>query len=216
MGSRKKVPARISPNRPIGPGYDSILAGMVALLESARRASVRSVNSVMTATYWEMGRRLVEVEQRGKERAAYGEGLIRQLAVDLTQRFRRGFSPTNLKQFRKFYLLFRGEVKGQTASDLSSVPVRIGQTLSDQSEKPQILQATPGAFVHSAESQSREFPLPWSHYVQLLKVEKADARHFYESEALRCGWTVRQLDRQITTLFYERTLASRNKSGMLQ
>ncbi len=63
---------------------------------------------------------------------------------------------------------------------------------------------------------ARRFPLPWSHYVELLKVEKPQARAFYEAEALRCGWTVRQLERQITTLFYERTLASRNKAAMLR
>ena len=74
------------------------------MLESARHAAARAVNSVMTTTYWEVGRRIVEEEQRGRERAAYGERLIDRLSDDLTQRFGRGFSKVNLKQMRKFYL----------------------------------------------------------------------------------------------------------------
>jgi predicted nuclease of restriction endonuclease-like (RecB) superfamily len=70
--------------------------------------------------------------------------------------------------------------------------------------------------VPSLNATARLFPLPWSHYVRLLKVEKPEARRFYETEALRGGWSVRQLDRQISTLFYERTLASRNKGTMLK
>ena len=93
-----------------GPGpkrrttYDAVLAGVTELLESARHAAARSVNSIMTATYWEIGRRIVEEEQRGRERAAYGARLIDRLSDDLTRRFGRGFSKVNLKQMRKFYL----------------------------------------------------------------------------------------------------------------
>ena len=84
--------------------YADIHAQIVELLESSRRAAARSVNSVMTAAYWEIGRRIVEYEQRGSERAAYGEELIERLGVDLTKRFGRGFSTQNLLQMRKFYL----------------------------------------------------------------------------------------------------------------
>ena len=74
------------------PDYDAVLAGVVELLETARRASARVVNSLMTATYWEMGRRIVEGEQGGQRRASYGEVLIVRLAADLMPRFGRGFS----------------------------------------------------------------------------------------------------------------------------
>ena len=97
--------------------YDGLLQGVVRLLEQARRASARSVNAIMTSTYWEIGRILVEHEQQGKRRAGYGEAMIERLAADLTARFRRGFSQTNLKQMREFYLAW---------------PIR--QTLSDESE----------------------------------------------------------------------------------
>lgn len=226
-------------------GYADVLVGVVELLESARRSSARAVNALMTAAYWDIGRRIVEFDQGGKERADYGEGLVRRLADDLTRRFGRGFSVSNLKQFKKFYLLYRPSEKGQTVSGLSSPsePARIGQTVSGLSPPPTLqtpseesgLQPTfqtpsgislaPGiteiAQTVSAQSISLAdlagcFPLPWSHYVRLLKVDKPEARRFYEAEALRGGWSVRQLDRQVSTLFYERTLASRNKAAMLK
>jgi predicted nuclease of restriction endonuclease-like (RecB) superfamily len=121
---------------------------------------------------------------------------MKRLAVDLNERFGRGFSLSNLKQFKKFYLRYRTIAIGQTSSGLSV------EGSSNGDSRPEVLAA--------------RFPLPWSHYVQLLKVQKPEARAFYESEALRGGWTVRQLERQITTLFYDRTLASRNKAAMLR
>ena len=84
--------------------YDGLLQGVVRLLEEARKTSARSVNAIMTATYWEIGHRIVEREQEGRRRAGYGEAMIERLAVDLTARFRRGFSQTNLKQMREFYV----------------------------------------------------------------------------------------------------------------
>jgi predicted nuclease of restriction endonuclease-like (RecB) superfamily len=186
------------------PGYDDVLSGVAILLEQARHSSARAVNAFMTATYWEIGRRIVEYEQRGKERAGYGAFLLKRLSCDLTERFGRGFSLTNLKQFKGFYLAYRSETIGQTLSDLSREGEgRRGQTLSD------LFSECPPTGLHGG-----LFPLPWSHYVRLLKVEKDEARRFYEAEALRCGWTVPQLNRQVSTLFYERTLASRKKAAM--
>lgn len=208
--------------------YATVLDSIVELLEQARRASARAVNAVMTAAYWEIGRRIVEFEQGGVERAEYGEGVIRRLAADLTGRFGRGFGLTNVKQFKRFYLVYRPAGKGQTVSDLFELvgDGAIAQTLSAQfppetgenrqNAFAQIGQTVSGQSEIALADATRRFPLPWSHYVLLLKVKKPEAREFYEAEALRNGWTVRQLERQITTLFYERTLASRNKSAMLK
>ncbi len=162
--------------------YEGLVAELSRLLEDARRVSARAVNTVMTATYWEFGRRIVEFEQGGARRAAYGEALLERLADDLTARFGRGFSLRNLRNFRTFYVEW---------------PIR--QTVSAE----------------SSPSAPRSFPLPWSHYVRLLAVKDARARTFYETEALRGGWSERQLDRQIATLFYERTALSRDKTAML-
>lgn len=161
-----------------------MLSGVVALLESARHAAARSVNAVMTATYWHIGQRIVETEQHGKRRAGYGQALVERLAADLTARFGRGFSARNLEQMRRFYLLWPIPQKPSAESAATEPAVRL--------------------------------PLPWSHYVRLLSLPTAEARRFYETEALRGGWTLRQLERQIDTQFYERTLLSKNKAAMLK
>lgn len=83
--------------------YNNIRAEIVELLKTARSTAARNVNSIMTAVYWEIGRRIVRVEQGGERRAEYGEQLIEQLAADLTQRFGRGFGRANLWQMRAFY-----------------------------------------------------------------------------------------------------------------
>jgi hypothetical protein len=88
----------------MGNSYPGLVVSISDLLEAARRASARTVNAFMTATYWEIGRRIVEFEQRGEKRAGYGEELLTQLADDLTTRFGRGFSRFNLGRFRQFYL----------------------------------------------------------------------------------------------------------------
>ena len=85
------------------PNYDAVLADVSSLLEHARRAAARSVNAVMTAAYWQIGQRLVEVEQGGEVRAEYGTKLLKRLAQDLTAQFGRGFSERNLEQMRLFY-----------------------------------------------------------------------------------------------------------------
>ena len=115
-------PKRLPPQKPSSPieGYDSIVSELVDLVESARRFSARSVNAVMTATYWEIGRRIVEVEQRGKKRAEYGEALLKKLASDLTARFGKGFGLANLKSIRKFFLTWPEKQIGQTVSGQSA------------------------------------------------------------------------------------------------
>ena len=195
--------------------YDAILSGVVELLEQARRSSARAVNTIMTATYWEIGRRIVENEQAGKKRAGYGEDILRRLSLDLTAGFGRGFSRQNLQRFREFYLSYQLERICSTVSSISGKESEhpICPTLSGKSG--QSIRQTVSAEFRLQEIAAR-FPLPWSHYVRLLSVENPEARRFYETEALRGGWSVRQLDRQISTLFYERTALSSNKAAMLK
>lgn len=163
--------------------YHGLLADVSALLDQARRSAGRAVNAVMTATYWEIGRRIFEQEQRGSARASYGEELIDRLAADLSARFGRGFSRTNVFQMRQFFLAYRQKV--QTPSELFG-----GES---------IVQTTSGL---SATTPS--FPLSWSHYVRLLSVADANARTWLHGESLRGGWSVRELDRQIASRAFER------------
>jgi predicted nuclease of restriction endonuclease-like (RecB) superfamily len=167
-----------------GTAYKPLFEGIVALLEESRRAAGRAVNAIITFAYWEIGRRIVEEEQRGHRKANYGEQLVEQLAADLTSRFGKGFSRTNVFQMRQFYLSFRETI--QTPSEQSSTT----------------------AIVQTASGQSPYFPLSWSHYVRLLSVQEPPVRRFYEEHALRSGWSVRQLDRQIASQFYERSKAA--------
>lgn len=199
--------------------YDAMLSRVVGLIDEARRTSARAVNAIMTATYWLIGRHIVEFELRGKKRAEYGEELLERLAVDLTGRFGRGFSRQNLQQMRQFYHAFRPERICQTVSG-KSPPGQIIQTASGKSASRDTVSKKYATLSRklptlSVNDLAARFPLPWSAYVRLLSVKSQQARKFYEAEALRGGWSVRQLDRQINSLFYERTALSRNKAKML-
>jgi predicted nuclease of restriction endonuclease-like (RecB) superfamily len=185
-------------------GYGAVLADVVHLIHEARHAVARSVNTVMTATYWEIGRRIVEHDQSGEARAGYGEGLLARLSEDLTKRFGRGFSVDRLETARLFYVSYSDRQISATLS--RELPPGKSATLSRKS---------PRAAVH--EPEPPRLPLSWSHYVLLLRRVRGDlARKFYETEALRGGWTVRQLERQVASQFYERTALSRNKAAMLR
>ena len=179
--------------------YQSIFGNVSSVIDAARQSAARSVNAIMTAAYWMIGQYIVEFEQGGKERAEYGTALVERLAVDLTERFGRGFSRQNIWQMRLFYQ--------------SYPPEQNLQTVSGESEYSENLQTAP--VESSLTSIASRFPLPWSAYVRLLSVENINAREFYETEALRGGWSIRQLDRQINSQFYERTALSKNKAAML-
>ncbi len=172
----------------------------------------------MTATYWEMGRRIVEYEQGGQERADYGEELLKKLSCDLMKRFGRGFSERNLTKWRAFYLGWPISPTVSAKSLTSRSMLEISPTVSAESDNQNLStlsrKSQPPAISHLRSIAAR-FPLPWSHYVRLLSVTNPLAREFYETEALRGGWTVRQLDRQIGSQFYERTALSRKKTAML-
>ena len=179
--------------------YSSLINDISSILETARRTSARAVNTILTATYWEVGRRIVEYEQHGAERAIYGKNLLLNLSSDLTKNFGKGFSVDNLELMRHFFLTF--PVKRISVTPSRKSGSQKSETLS------RILPV----------DLSIRFQLPWSHYVMLIRrVKSNESRVFYETEALRSGWSVRQLDRQISTQFYERTLLSKNKSAMLK
>jgi predicted nuclease of restriction endonuclease-like (RecB) superfamily len=210
--------------------YRSWSGGIAALLEEARRQSARHVNALLTATYWEIGRRIVEFVQQGETRAEYGDEVLGKLSRDLTKKFGRGFAHDNLQRMRSLYLAWPVEKICATLSR-KSLELKIVQSASRQfllPEKPRTLSAESEKPIYATVSRKSEidtefylealchdFPLSWSHYVRLLSVEKSEARAFYETEALRGGWSVRQLDRQIGTLFYERTALARNKARLL-
>lgn len=210
--------------------YTAWSGGIAALLEEARRQSARSVNAILTATYWEIGRRIVEFAQQGETRAEYGDEVLANLSSDLTKKFGRGFSVDNLQFMRGFCLAYPPKAIYETLSR-KSLERQIFQAMSGKLALPEKCQTASGKTKRPIyETPSRissvdlalylealchAFPLSWSHYVRLISVEKPEARKFYETESLRGGWSVRQLDRQIGTLFYERTALSKNKARLL-
>jgi predicted nuclease of restriction endonuclease-like (RecB) superfamily len=142
------------------------------ILQEARNKIYKTANNAMVEAYWNIGRIIVE-KQSGNEKAEYGVALLKNLSKEMTKEFGKGFTLTNLKYMRQFYLTFPKS-----------------HALSDQ--------------------------LSWTHYRLLMRVENENARNFYIEEAIKSNWSTRQLERQITTLFYERILSSKNKEKVSQ
>jgi predicted nuclease of restriction endonuclease-like (RecB) superfamily len=179
----------------------ALFSSIRSLIESARSTVARGVDLVQVHTNFEIGRHIVEFEQRGEGRAEYGTQMLTRLAERLTAEFGSGLSATNLKLMRQFYALHAQRI-GQTASGLFETQTRwpIGQTVSDQ----------------LAGTEKRPFTLSWSHYVFLLGIKKADERSFYEIEATSQNWTLRELRRQFQSGLYERLALSRDQDGIRQ
>ena len=155
------------------------------LLDSARKQAKTAVNLSMVYTYYEIGCRIYEEEQQGKERAEYGKYLLKELSDYLLKKFGKGFSVTNLKQMRKFYLIYVND--------------QIGQTVSDQFKNLPTV------------SSGRKFFLSWSHYLKLMRISDVNERHFYEIEAAKNDWSLSELKRQFNSALYERIVLSTNK-----
>jgi len=162
----------------------------------------------MVHAYWLVGREIAEDELGGKDRADYGEQVVKRLAERLRERFGRGFSYPNVKRMRQFYLAFpNGSALPEAAASGEK-----GSAPSSQSEHPE-----KGSTALSQFSGGRPlFPpvLGWSHYLILLRVEDPTARAFYEIEAAQEGWSTRELERQVGSLLFERLAASKNKDAI--
>ena len=154
---------------------NAILGKVIDLLNKARTEIVSNVNKTMVYTYYEIDRIIIEEEQKGKERAGYGQQLIEELSEKLTKEFGKGFSATNIKQMRSFYNIYS---KGQTVSD--------------------------------------EFNLSWSHYLKLMRIDDVNERKFYEKEAYKNNWSLRELQRQCDSALYTRLALSRDKKKVLE
>ena len=146
----------------------AIFGDVSRIVDSARQSAAWSVNAVMTAAYWMIGRHIVEFEQSGEQRADYGEEIVEQLATDLSAHYGRGFSIRNVWNMKAFYLAWP-----------------ILQTVSAESESSGNFQTASGE--SSLDSVASHFPLPWSAYVQLLSVKNAHSRESYETKAIHGG-----------------------------
>lgn len=196
-------------------GLAPLIAEVRQLIQSARRGVASVVDTFQVLTNFEIGRRIVEHEQKGAKRAAYGAELLKELSGRLTEEFGRGFSVTNLKLMRQFF----------TENQL-----RIGQKASDQFNLGQIWQQ-PAAKLSSATMRQKPsdqlviqqkgsvklnnpFTISWSHYVVLLGIKDPEERSFYEIEATNEGWSEPELRRQKASCLYERLALSRDEAGI--
>lgn len=169
----------------IPPVNRDFLQGVSEVLAKARKNAKTAVNLSMVYAYFEIGRMIVEEEQHGANRAAYGKQILKELSAYLTKIYGKGFSVTNLKQMRQFYLTYAND--------------QIGQTLSDQFKNL------------PAVSTGRKFYLSWSHYLKLMRIDNIEERHFYEIESVKNDWSLSELKRQFNSALYERLLLSTDK-----
>ena len=161
---------------------------VLEVLKNARKQAKMALNISMVYSYYEVGRMIVEEEQNGKQRAEYGKAILKELSECLTESLGKGFSVENLKLMRRFYMVYSQD--------------QIGQKVSAQ-------------FENLPETQEgRKFFLSFSHYVSLMRISNIDERHFYEIEAVRNGWGVKELGRQYDSALYERLALSRDKEGV--
>ncbi len=178
---------------------ESLYREVRSVLEQARASAYRAVNATMVQAYWHVGRLVVQHEQKGKARAQYGESVICSLAARLTREFGRGFDERNLWYMRSFYRAF--PILNAARSESPGAKKRVAVRRESASH-----QASHGEFPGLRQE------LSWTHYRLLLGVEPPAAREWYMNEAADQHGSTRQLERQISVLYYERLLASRNKA----
>ena len=155
------------------------------ILEEARKNAKTAVNLSMVYAYYEIGRKIIEEEQNGENRAAYGRRLLKELSKFLTQKYGKGYSAENLKLMRRFYVVYSQD--------------QIGETVFTQFENL------------PAVSSGRKFFLSWSHYLKLMRIDNIEERHFYEIEAVKNNWSLSELKRQCDSALYERLALSTDK-----
>ena len=177
-----------------------------SIVSKARSKAFAAVNYSLVERNWRIGQRIVKQEQNGASRAEYGKHVIEVASSALTEEFGKGFSETNIRTSRKFFLIFNDLEIQQTLSAESNLPKH--QTLSDESS----------LLPQKGQTQSAQFELrllPWSHYERLIRVEDKKAREWYAKEAFEQGWSFRTLNRNINTLYYERLLMSKKKQPVV-
>ena len=177
-----------------------------SIVSKARSKAFAAVNYSLVERNWRIGQRIVEQEQNGASRAEYGKHVIEVASAALTEEFGKGFSYTNIANYKRFYLTFNNLQILQTVSE--EFKKQKHQTLSDESS----------LLPQKGQTQSAQFELrllPWSHYERLIRVEDKKAREWYAKEAFNEGWSYRTLNRNINTLYYERLLMSKKKQPVV-
>lgn len=200
-----KVKKKNPSPKPTLDGLAPLITEVRDLIQSARRGAASVVDTFQVMTNFEIGRRIVEQEQKGTKRAAYGKELLGELSLRLTEEFGKGFSRSNLEYMRKFFLIWNDRVS--QISQQATGKLRLSAKNQEAADQFGISQMPSGKSV-------KPFTLSWSHYVLLLTVKDPDERSFYEIEATNEGWSLSELKRQKASSLYERLALSRDKAGI--
>lgn len=185
-------------NTPLARTAEPLFREICFVLEQARAGAYRAVNAAMVQAYWHVGRLIVEHEQGGRRRATYGEALLEELSRRLMAEFGPGFDVTNLRKMRQFYRMF--DIR-------DAVPLESQPAGDARKRDAARLDSGREAVRHIAHGE-----LNWTHYRLLMQVAAPDARQWYANEAVSQHWSTRQLERQISVLYYERLLGRRRKA----
>lgn len=192
---------------------DGFIKQAIEMVQAARQHVVRQTNSVMVFTYFQIGKIIIENEQQGSNKATYGKATIKKLSKHLTKHFGNGFSERNLEQMRLFYTAFEDRKKY----------ISIPQTVSaefNKKQKPQTVSAELTPKIKSPKTIKKPFaqvfPLSWSHYVILSRINNNNEKSFYEIEATQNNWSIRELQRQIDRGLFERLTLSKDKRKVKQ
>jgi predicted nuclease of restriction endonuclease-like (RecB) superfamily len=180
-----------------------------AIILRAQQYVVRNINTAMLIAYFEIGEMIAEDELKGNERAGYAKQTVRYLSIDLTKEFGKGYSKSNLEYMRQFYKTYQHRIVqspiGQSAKRKN--------TRTGNKENPSTIPLD--EIIQSPVGQSGfPFSLSWTHYIQLMKISNEAERNFYEIEAVKNNWSVRELQRQFNAAIYERLALSRDKRGI--
>jgi predicted nuclease of restriction endonuclease-like (RecB) superfamily len=200
--ARRKTVAKAKPD-----GLTPLIAEVRNLIQSARRGVASVIDTFQVMTNFEIGRRIIQHEQKGEKRAGYGAELLKELSARLSAEFGRGFSPVNLSHMRRFYLTWQDRVRIFQKPSEKLVSTTIPQTPSGELASSKIVQKPSAKSTHP-------FTLSWSHYVELLTVKDPAERSFYEIEATNEGWSLPELRRQKASCLYQRLALSRDKAGL--
>jgi len=196
---------------------------VVSILEQSRSNIVSSVNNNIMIAYWMVGREIVEELQAGEKRAGYGRQVVEDLSALLTKKYGKGFSITNLKNFRTFYQVYSDRIVAiDNSKEVQIKTIQKGHPPGDQSDsqlkiKNKDNQLTIVGTTKTNDRYKNGFhpQLTWSHYRALMRIKNDKARLFYEFEAAECGWSKTQLERQIQTSYYERIINNKGEAGLL-
>ncbi|MBP6180433.1 PDDEXK nuclease domain-containing protein [Flavobacterium sp.] len=176
-----------------------LFSQVVELLQNAQQQVLRTINTTMVCTYFEIGRMIVEEEQNGKDRAEYGKRLLKGLSEQLTNEFGKGFSVENLDRMRKLYKTYSISSSLMTKSEIQISESTIGEFKSQKTK-----------------SLISFFKLTWTHYIFLMRIDDEKERRFYEIESEKYNWSVRELKRQYNSALYVRLSLSRDAVGILK